>query len=551
MSVSFLASSSSSPLLHGVTVSRMGPVRRLNADWSRKPPSRKKATDVMFAAQPIEDTLRKRQALQPSRSAPSLDTFHEREPLVLPRISVARRKAPSAGIDSPDQFLHASIPSADQSHLSSKATQKLGTDQESWLSMLNGGRRVGIPFSTFGGSSIDTDVFVHWYRSEQDEAQHQQSLQSMLVADETFWPVGEMWAHKQGDALSRLQRAPKGSGQALRLQAEVDLFQYLDTLEDGAPRQGFGALLDALAFKLGSEDKVYKMLNFEGRGELSLMEFAGCMDLLGLDVDTLCGCDVQTAFRSLDEDQSGVISLHDLLNSRHRQGNASKKASSAESTPPSPRARLDREQVVEKWVRVAKWMAIAARRSAALREQRYLRGWRVNDADETVIAPGCRETGIGLDDQSSTSAAASGAIPNGTQARSGNMCRYRALPEDVLLETAAILREKDKQLRAAFVKSASISLQDGTKVMSRIDLHRFFSDLSIADPQRSQAATQHVIDQHYQDTLILQFNYIKIGDGLVFWSFKALLNNITKSLRLGWRGLVEQTIEVSRGELIA
>merc|ERR1719223_235829 len=102
---------------------------------------RKKGTDVMFAPQPIELTLRKRQALQPSSSAPSLRSAAslQPEPVLLPRINVSRS---TLNGDCPataeSEFRLTGFSSASASSVRSGADR--GTQQEAWLSVLNGNR---------------------------------------------------------------------------------------------------------------------------------------------------------------------------------------------------------------------------------------------------------------------------------------------------------------------------------------------------------------------------------------------------------------------------
>lgn len=51
----------------------------------------------------------------------------------------------------------------------------------------------------------------------------------------------------------------------------------------------------------------------------------------------------------------------------------------------------------------------------------------------------------------------------------------------------------------------------------------------------------------HPEALALQADQTKIDSGLLFWSFKALLNNIVGDMRLGWGSLVRRTIQKAGG----
>merc|ERR1711879_1049899 len=89
--------------------------------------------------------------------------------------------------------------------------------------------------------------------------------------------------------------------------------------------------------------------------------------------------------------------------------------------------------------------------------------------------------------------------------------------------------------------------------MSRTDLHAFFEDLCMADPMRHKLAHASVLDRLYDEAVSLQCNFTKIGSGLTFWSFKAVLNNVIYELGLatGWRRLVAATFSAIPDEIVA
>lgn len=516
-----------------VTVSRMTAPKPRHTK-GRIAMARKKGTDVMFAPQPIELTLRKRQALQPSNSAPNFrSTFSlEPDPVMLPRISVSRAGPSWESPGNADaEFRLTGFSSASTSTV--RSGQERATQQEAWLSVLNGNRRVEIPFTQFGEESNDADAFAHWYRKAQVEAQHRdattRAVDEFAGTAESFRSLEEpsllVWERGRKENLAMLRRAERGSGSALRFQSRLDLFTYLDTLEDGCPRQGGQALMEALSFKLGSCSDAQRMLNVNGNGELSLMEFAGSVSLLDLDFEILAGMEEGAYFERLDENRSGFILLRDIFGLDGPPGwpSARKDATMlpGDATQVGNNRGVDIEHVMSKWVVVARWMATAGRRSTALKHQRFNRGWRVN-----------------------------GAGSSSQKSQTSSKCRCKAVPEVVLLETAATMREQEKRLHALFSTACSVkSEEDGSKqLMHRADLHLFFSDLRYADPRCHDGADPRLVNLHYDEAMQLQISATKIEHGLLFWSFKALLNNVVGDLGLGWMKLVEQTIDLSRME---
>mmetsp|Transcript_106832 Transcript_106832/g.271305 ORF Transcript_106832/g.271305 Transcript_106832/m.271305 type:complete len:115 (+) Transcript_106832:579-923(+) len=112
------------------------------------------------------------------------------------------------------------------------------------------------------------------------------------------------------------------------------------------------------------------------------------------------------------------------------------------------------------------------------------------------------------------------------------------------------MREQEQELRSRFNRAASRVIGDEgavERIMARDDLDKFFADLRLVEPRRHLRANRQVLDRRYEEAMKIQMESAKIGQGLMYWSFKALLNNIMPDLRLGWVGLVERTIAVSSG----
>jgi len=318
--------------------------------------------------------------------------------------------------------------------------------------------------------------------------------------------------------------------------------------------QGFGALLEALRFAVGSVEDALSFLDVNRSGSVSLMEFVGSMGLLGLDLSLLCGTDDATAFRELAAASgAGLGPRGSTSSSRGSKPAGAGALIRLEALARSRSAGLRRSAAVEndvdhdaaaglrkaqaKWAAVARWMAAATRRSAALTEERFARGWRMTpaaalDAAEAGEAPAAPAPG-GHDD---------GPAP-GRRRR-----RCAAPPGEVMLTTAAAMRECEQDLRAFFIKASSSTLPEAPQeqLMDRQDLHGFFADLQLVEPVRHKKA-KDALDLRYDEALALQADQTKIDSGLLFWSFKALLNNIVGDMRLGWGSLVRRTIQKAGG----
>lgn len=223
-------------------------------------------------------------------------------------------------------------------------------------------------------------------------------------------------------------------------------------------------------------------------------------------------------FQTLDVNRNGFILLRDVFGLDGPPGWPSSPSGKDATTQHGARVDatgVDVDHVMSKWVIVGKWMASAARRSLALKHQRIHRGWRVN-----------------------------GSGGGNRSAASPSKCKCKAVPETVLLETAAAMREQERRLRALFSTAASVKSEDSNQLMHRADLHLFFADLKFADPRCHEGADPRLINLHYDEAMQLQISATKIEHGLLFWSFKALLNNVVGDIGLGWQNLVEETIDL-------
>jgi len=409
---------------------------------------------------------------------------------------------------------------------------------DSWLDLHWSGRRLELPFDQHHNDARNTESFVHWYKIQEDEANHSKQLFTDDVKP-TIMP----WSQERDLALQALRRTEQGGGRYIRLQGRSELFGHL---AERNPAKGTEALAEALVWKLGGFEDACRYLDIGGTGQLGLMEFVGCLSVLGLDTNFLCGMDEFSVFRRVDWHDTGVVQVRDLLRRYRGKKVLAKfammtpaKASSkiaeqtvAKSLPPNPTRwvaagdeDVETRLAVVRWMAVAKWMAAAQQRSAAIRSDRLRHGWKSVPKDGET-----QEPAVAPDSQ----------MPSSPQ---GSLPRARTA-SDVTKESAVAMREQEYAIRGSFSRMSSISLPDGSMLMNKSDLWTFFSDLQLADPERHKLVSGPLIDKLYDEAIELQCGLTKIGTGLTFWSFKVVLNNIIGLLGFRWESLVERTMQL-------
>lgn len=221
------------------------------------------------------------------------------------------------------------------------------------------------------------------------------------------------------------------------------------------------------------------------------------------------------------------------------------------------------EAIQDKWQTVGRWMGTALRRSEALRGERCRRGWTCNISDDPLAKPALVTDGHEVGGFITSVGAevgeqeGPGDLGFGMEAADEDFepmieGAFTVTAAQAMTETATVMREQERPLRDIFRVCATVKVTDGPQLMSRSDLHAFFDDLSMADPMRHKLAHASVIDRLYDEAVSLQCNFTKIGSGLSFWSFKAVLNNVIYELGLatGWRRLVAATFSASPDEMV-
>lgn len=451
---------------------------------------------------------------------------------------------------------------------------------DAWMSLHCSGRHLEIPFDGRMGPSEEAreaDPFVHWYRTAEAEAEHRLTA-DRLSASDFVKPTTIPWATERDITHAAMLRSEPGTGKALRFEGRAELYAHL---HERATARGTEALAEAFAFKLGGLEEAHSMLDLNGTGELSLMEFVGCVSLLGFDLHVLCGADERSVFGRIDIHNTGAVRVQDILR-RHRgkrkglfktatgivatapktlesggtelapsataAGSAMPLAATSDwKLPDAGTAAGSGEDPVEvrlakvKWIAIAKWMAAAQQRSTAIRDQRLRHGWQLS-ADKSAVEGGA---------EAAVPGPARHAAPNVSHAESAaGPTRKGPRPKtcsEVTKESAVAMREQEYAIRASFSKSASSTLPDGSRLLSKSDLWNFFQDLELCERLRHKRITQLLIEREYHSAIDMQCGLTKIGTGLTFWSFKVVLNNIIPDINLKWQSIVES--EMHPGEV--
>lgn len=569
-----VGTSSSSSFSDGFTVSRIG----------AQPPRPKASSYAKFGPAPIEVSLRRRKTLQPSMSDPVLAASAERfRASLVPRIhgSPAGRRLSflaSRSIATASDFAdgHSSFnstwPAVGLPALDvwpggdANCGGGRGVDpgearvSEPWLGMLTGGQSIQLPEDPRNAIK-GTQQFVDWYKAREMQIQHDRDE----CAVEEPQPNPIPWSDLLRESHGQLMASEEGSAQRLRQQAFVDI---LDHLQESNTLQGLDALGEALIFRFGTHEFMRETLDFRHKGEMSLMEFAGAMSILGLDIETICGVAEYVVFSALtslaaehaehsgEAWRSGCVRIDDLAKFGQWRGTGRKKVSQSRQGGAShagsvlwlQRFEADlndapKAKAQVKWISIARWMGRAVQRSRALRAERQRTGWQLTDdrleEEQDEQAPIMRRTTrVGLADPKSTPSLRGEVIP-GLRAARDQRRRQGSSTQDVLFESGAAMRELERRLRGMFKRGASIQMPEGPQLMTRQDLHAFFEDMTLADPLRPKLAGHEVLDMLFQEAVQIQIGFTKISDGITFWSFKALLNNAVRSLNLGWPAVTD------------
>lgn len=487
---------------------------------------RKNPRDILFGPTPIERTLHLRQTLQKSASAPSIHGRAKTSEQVLRPTAGSIRSIPGLetislvlpGYES-SASLQTAILSASRSGASIHGGAAFGEPQspsrsDAWLAILSGERHVGIPFNQLGE---DSEACMHWLCIESaDKAIHKDLEANSGKNDHTPRPLMPIpWARLRDDALLQVRRAPAGSGEALLNQSGAELFGCLQALNVA---HGPRALAAALKLRLGVN--AAKLMDCHGNGHIGLIDLAGSLSTLGLDIEILCCFSESTLLRGLgvSADGASMVSISKLL-------------MPGDTAIADPNLGSHVQESQDKWAIISRWMGTAMLRREALRHDREGRGWHAKGQGGTDTGPLSQMEG--KDDSFLTSTNAEASDPR---------CTVRTRSE-LLLETASSLRTQDHDLRRLFAAAASTRTPSTGVLMTRADTLRFFADLKRVDAQRASRSDDALIGRRFDEAMQMQEASTKLKGGLIFWSFKAVLNNVIEDLFIGWPKLITHLTE--------
>jgi len=365
---------------------------------------------------------------------------------------------------------------------------------------------------------------------------------------------------------SRSGIAPAAAG----CRATLERTLLLESLEQQAVPQGIEALRAALRWRCGSLERAFECSNVSDRtgpaNSLSLLECVGALVLLGLDAPALCGFSESVAFRAMDTDMDGRLSLRDLL------------GTSSPSTAPQllklgTVASVQRGVVrgngvqgieggAERWVLLIKFVALTAWFSTPMIARR---NWRNPPAGQE--AGSSLGTGKKMEPGSSLGTARPEVSGGGI---AGAMIVVTALAEGATGRTshAAVARQQisdpvrqcwapseddfqavESKMWAEFENYSTVQ-QYGEKMLSKANFFSLLGDIppqDIGDDAESMV-TRAQIGQIFDEVLTVQArtsgqNGVTFSKGLTFESFRLALLKASAMMGLHFRHLVDDAID--------
>lgn len=491
----------------------------------------------MFGPTPIEKTLQIRQFLQKSASVPSIFGKLRPKEQVSFKSSASITSIPgleNIRVASPLPAITASTLNVEASMQPAAGAIKEPTSptrSDAWLAILSGEHNVDIPFDKLGANS---EAGLMWLCTEEEAKMHTKESLALRAKQKptSGLSLPVPWMKQSDDALLYIKKVPERSGEALHFMWRAELCQHL---QEHGSAHGPRALAAALAFRIGRPN--LHVLDVNRDGLLGFIDFAAMLSMLNLDADALCCAAEPALMKHL------AMMDHNTRNLRLGIPKLLGPGKAEICGEIEPETELTDAQA--KWTIVGRWMGSASLRSAALRRDREGRGWLVRGAE-----PGSQRRGQSAESRSGQSAESrSGGqtsfVTGLSEATSSSHVAIQRTFAEILLETAASLRAQDYNLRTIFASSASLYTAKTGVLMSRQDVVRFFADLHFVDERVAQRVDEQVINRLFDEAMHLQETATKIKGGLIFWSFKAILNNIIQDLDLGWSRLVEHLTDIA------
>ncbi|CAE7208708.1 unnamed protein product [Symbiodinium sp. CCMP2592] len=317
-----------------------------------------------YAAPAIEATLRQRQRLQPSQSAPLLHARSRRTPTPTPSalavddsLHSPSSPSPREAEDGPITFRACSPSSSsrpatgsrlfqDSPSYSNAETELLPTrrPREVWFPVLTGEHSVEIPFREIRESSHGED-YVWWFqeqRSQQRATASRQSLRQGALRPVSVWQT-------ELSELASTHPPARGLAGKEQLLHRASLLRHLESL---GVQQGPKALAEAVCWCFGGAERASRQLSRSFGDKVGLLQLSGLLALLDLDLGLLTGAQELAALAELLEEKTLLVAA--LLNGTASTGTGTTGTTGAACAQ-------------ARWAQVGRFLALRALRERALR----------------------------------------------------------------------------------------------------------------------------------------------------------------------------------------
>eukprot|EP00439_Symbiodinium_sp_Y106_P032054 s4655_g3.t2 len=315
-----------------------------------------------YAAPAIEATLRQRQRLQPSQSAPLLHARSGRTLTPTPfavavddTLHSPSSPSPREAEDGPITFRACSPSSSsrpatgsrlfqDSPSYSNAETKLLPTrrPREVWFPVLTGEHSVEIPFREIRESSHGED-YVWWFQEQRSQQRATASRQSLRQGP--LRPVS-VWQTELSELASTHPPA-RGLAGKEQLLHRASLLRHLESL---GVQQGPKALAEAVCWCFGGAERASHQLSRSFGDKVGLLQLSGLLALLDLDLGLLTGAQELAALAEFLEEKTLLVAS--LLNGSTavptRNGTTETEASARASASASA-AQAQAERALRRW----------------------------------------------------------------------------------------------------------------------------------------------------------------------------------------------------------
>lgn len=528
---------------------------------------------------PIEETLRKRQVMQTSMSAPalfpgatsspntsqSLRQGSKRRTPSSPNTSQGLRQGSATGSRQTLRSAETSIQNITDTSVQSSWTLNEGAvslvetclklcawedgSQSPSSRLPSGVQPAGAAISRLGGETFAPSAQLRPLPSE--------LLDRIKDCGWTQLASGSgVWA-QQARLLNSSLRASEPA--AAHCRALDERLQLLKELEKQSVPQGIAALRAALKWRCGTLERAFLCLDVSDRqglssmsamskalmgtratAGLSFLEFTGALALLGLDAPSLCGFTEPAAFEAMDTDRDGRLSLADLLGTSvpsiplSGQQKRSERNSDADGI----------EGGVDRWVLAVKFAALSSWFATPVRLRRHSRP--VLGQEPTAPLHVSRPETPAGGAMTVISAVAEGATGTGC-ASHGAAARQEVL-DPVRQCWAPVdkdLKEVDEAMKAMFLRNASAK-KHNEPFLNKSDFFRLLGDIppvGVGDDLDAKRLTRAQLSNIFDEVQSLASNDATLSKGLTFESFRLALLKALVGMGLHFRHLLDDAID--------